>query len=49
MLVRNGRAIELTQYPARIWLICSWDLEKNILAKAQTIVVEGFILAPRAS
>lgn len=42
-LLRNERAVELTQYPARVWLISSEALVKNTLALAQIIVVEGLV------
>jgi hypothetical protein len=42
-LLRNKKAIELTQYPARVWLISSEALVKNTLALAHVIVVEGLV------
>jgi hypothetical protein len=42
-LLLNERAVELTRYPARVWVICSDAFVKNTLAQAQLIVVEGAI------
>lgn len=42
-LLQNERAVELTQFSARVWLISSEVLVKNTLALAQVIVVEGLV------
>ena len=39
--VKNNVAIDLTAFPARIWLITGDESVKNTLAFAQLVVIEG--------
>jgi hypothetical protein len=41
-LVKNNVGLDLKACPARIFLVCPDDSVKNIVAKAQLILIEGF-------